>query len=174
MNELPFPSHGIIKYDNPEEIQRLATEYAIKRIQKNSKLHDDAPEYDRGALATSVDELGITAELIGIGYLKNNGIEFDGIDVFENRPVVEADVFIGETKIDIKGVRVDNQNLTVNRRAHFKKDVTHYWFIKPYRDAEGNLNGEAEYWVISAVYVSLWNVNDTSFTAFFYKEISSV
>jgi len=174
MNEFPLPAYSVIKYDNPNDIETLAIKYAQKRIKRNSELHKTAPEYDRGTLATSVDELGIAAELIGLEFLKNNNIPFNALDVFEERPIKEADVFIGDSKIDIKGVRIDNQNLSVNRKAHFQKDVTHYWFIKPFRNEEGKLNGEAEFWTISAVYVSLWSVNNTSFTPYFYKEIAQI
>ena len=171
MNEFPLAEYGTIKYRNPEEIETLAIKYAQKRIKRNSKLHETAPEYDRGALATSVDELGIAAELIGIEFLNDNNIPFDALDVFEERPIKSADVFIGDFNIDIKGVRIDNQNLTVNRKAHFQKDVTHYWFIKPLRDENGKLNGVAEYWTVAALYVSLWKINNSSFTPYFYKEI---
>jgi hypothetical protein len=174
MIEFPYKGRGSITYVNPQEIEETAKTYAEKRIKRNSALHEIAPEYDRGGLANSVDELGIAAELIALDFLKQNNILFDALDVFEERPIKSADVFINDYKIDIKGVRIDNQNLTVNRKAHFQKDVTHYWFIKPLKNENGKLTGLAEYWIIPAMYVSLWKVNDGSFTPYFYKSIIEV
>lgn len=173
MNDFPFKKHGFFKFDNPIEIEEMAKIYAQKRIKSNSALHEVAPEYDRGSLATNVDELGIIAELIGISFLEKNNIQFDAVSVFEEHPVKSADVFINESKIDIKGVQINKEELTVNRKAHFKKDITDYWFIKPLRE-EGKLTGEAEYWMISAVSVSVWKVNNSSFTPFFYRNIIEV
>jgi len=176
MNELFFPlkRHGIIIFNNPSEIKEKSCFYGQQRTKNNAKLHEIAPEYDRGRIANNVDELGVTAELIAIEFLEQQKIPFTSLDIVEDRPIKTADVFIENFKIDVKGVRFDNENLTVNYKAHFQKDVTHYWFIKPFKDNDGNLIGEAEYWIIPAELVTYWNKEYGSFTPFFYKKIVEI
>lgn len=172
MNELPLKKHGFIIYDNPKEIQEKATHYGQMRTEANAKLHEVAPEYDRGDLAVAVDELGIIAELIAIEFLNQQKIVFTALDVFEEKPVKTADVFISESKIDVKGVSAITE-LRVNRKAHYQKDVTHYWFIKPQRNENGELTGVAEYWIVTAAYVTYWK-SRTSRTEYFYKDIEEI
>jgi hypothetical protein len=173
MNDFPFEKHGVITFENPKEIQEKARFFGEKRTQTNSKLHEVAPEYDRGSLASSVDELGVTAELIAVQFLTEKNIKHTALEIIEERPIKSADVFIDGFKIDVKGVRADNSNLTVNCKAHFQKDVTHYWFIKIQKNENGELIGKAEYWIISALLVTYWE-RRSSFTDYFYKAISEI
>lgn len=173
MEEFPFKKHGIIIYDNYKEIQEKAIYYGRKRTESNSNLHKVAPEYDRKEIADKVDELGVVAELIGSTYLEQIKIPFIALNIFEEKPIKSADVFIGDFKIDIKGVRHNNEELTVNRKAHYQKDVTHYWFIKPFRNENNELTGEAEYWIISAAYVTYWKSRE-SYTEYYYKSIVDI
>lgn len=173
MNDFPLKKHGFILYDNPKEIQELAKQYGLQRTKTNSGLHNVAPEYDRGDLANHVDELGVTAELIAVQFLKQQNISFTALDIIAEKPIKSADVFIDDFKIDVKGVRIDNPNLTVNRKAHYQKDVTHYWFIKPLKNENNEPIGQAEYWVIPSLYVTYWKSKE-SFTEYYYKSIDEV
>jgi len=172
MNRLPLKKHGFIYFDNAKEIQEKATHYGQLRTKTNANLHEIAPEYDRGDLAVAVDELGIIAELIAIDFLKQENIPFTAVDVFEKEPVKTADVFILDFKLDVKGVSAITE-LRVNRRTHYQKDVSHYWFIKPEKNENNELTGKAEYWIVTAACVTYWK-SRKSFSEFFYKEINEI
>lgn len=166
--EFPIDKFGIFHVTNMNEINRMAEEYGKQRRINNSKLHEVAPEYSRGDIGDRVDILGVKAELLSIEFLKENNIEYQALDIVAERPIKSADVFIDIMKIDVKGVRSDDDKLTVNCKAHYSKDVTHYWFIKP------NESDKFEYWFIPSEYISLWNVDETKFTPFFYKYINEL
>lgn len=163
---------GIIYYNNPDEIDRLSIEFGIKRKNSHKKLHEVAPEYSRGDSGDDVDILGVKGELIAQAFLVDKKVEHDFVEILTNEVSKTADVFIKEQKIDVKAVKKDLDEFRVNRKAHFQKDITHYWFIKPI-GVENNM-GVAEYWVIPSVYVSTWEVDYSKKTPFFFFKINEL
>lgn len=170
MNEFSFKKHGFVFFDNPKEIQEKAKFYGQKRTEANAQLHKDAPEYDRGSRSAYVDELGVTAELIAIIFFDQQNILFEVNIIFDEKPVKFADIYTADFKIDVKGVSNANE-LRVNLKTHYEKEVTHYIFIKPQYNDDDELIGEAEYWIISALYPSCWKINNKADTPFLFMPI---
>jgi hypothetical protein len=139
----------------------MAERIGRMRTLQCERLRAKHSEYDRGHLNYQVDVNGALAELIFADYLNCQGVEYTttildrGSDEFDFH--VKGDYFI-----DVK--YVSSRELRVNRKAHYKKKVTHYVFIEPI----GNYT--ANYYRVPYEMVTNWKVKE-SYTPFFYLEL---
>lgn len=165
---IKFKDFGVIEY--PSYIDTVSEYLGRIREMYNIPVRKKSSSFDRGEKNVFVDVLGIKAELIAEHFLFMNGVEFTSPNLIDIKPVIAADICIGEKiKIDVKGVRGDSYELMVNERAHTKKeDVTHYWFIQPFQE------GKASYWIVKEKVVDNWKVRFAGHTNAYYKVIEEL
>lgn len=145
----------------PAGLHEIAEKIGAMRTAACERIRTAHPEYNRGHLNHKIDIEGALAELIFADYLNCQGVEYT--TTILDRGSDEFDFHVkGDYLIDVK--HVSSHELRVNRKAYYKKKVTHFVFIEPI----GNYT--ANYYRVPYGMVKKWKVKE-SYTPFFYLEL---
>lgn len=165
---MKFKKFGVIKY--PEYIDVVSIYIGKLRDLLNSEMNRDNPKFKRGDRSEFVNILGVKGELIVQNFLFNEGIDYKSVKLIAAKPVIGADIFIGDKiKIDVKTIRDDAPDLLVNKEAHEKgKGITHYWFIQP------TITGQCNYWIFKFEDINEWKIKNLTFSDGYFIPISEL
>ena len=110
---------------------------------------------------------GILGELIMWEHLSNNQNKFKSAPLIDLKPVVGADIFLDEMKIDVKTIPPEKNYFYVNKSAHDNqlKDITHYTFVHIISRESAEIN------TIPKSDVDRWEVKKSKYTEVYYKKI---
>lgn len=119
------------------------------------------PEYYRPNM--QVDQLGCKAEMIAQYFFWSHKAKYKATQMLGVDPIKDADIIVGQKRIDVKGLWSYVTECRVNKKAHLKdKKITHYLFIRP--DDDGLENDVAQWWLFSHKEVSKWKVKKLKYT----------
>lgn len=113
----------------------LSKELSVVRSKLSKNVYKEGTEKYRGEKEGKISQLGILAELIAQHLLTEQDLDFVSSPLIDLQPVVKCDIKVNvyeqDYKIDVKGVKKDDDTLRVNYDAHNndKKSITHYLFI---------------------------------------------
>jgi hypothetical protein len=139
-----------------------------KGMHKNYK----GKEYYSGSDTKKYNVQGVLAELIAQEYFLQNDTDYKALTFLGTEPEVEADIIVGNRKIDVKYIPTHGKLLIVNYNAHNNKnkDVNEYMFIQPFERFTYS-TAKAYIWFIKHDEVNNWNVEQQTRTKVYEKKI---
>ena len=142
-------------------LKHFAEDICITRSFLSSNVYKEGTDMFRGDMEFHYSMMGIWGEMIARDYLIQKGKEFKSAPLVDKKPVVGADIFMDDMKIDVKTINPNSSHLYVTKKSHDnpKKDVTHYWFILPKQKTK------ATTYFIDAKEVYNWEVHPSRYRA---------
>ncbi len=155
----------------PYILHRIAKDISSDRTKGMHKNYKDK-DYYVGDKTKQYNVQGVLAELIAQHYFTAIGEDFKALSILGTEPEVEADIFIGERKIDVKYIPHYAKYLMVNYNSHTntKKVVTEYMFVQ-LLDRISPSTASARIWFNTHKEVDNWNIEKQTNTKVFCKEL---
>ena len=154
----------MIKYS--PVIYLIANDISKLRTKLSEKVYNEKTEKYRGNQERRISFYGILGELIMWEYLSNNQNKFKSAPLIDLKPVVGADIFLDEMKIDVKTIPPEKNYFYVNKSAHDNqlKDITHYTFVHIISRESAEIN------TIPKSDVDRWEVKKLKYTEVYFKK----
>ena len=147
-------------------IYLIANDLSKLRTKLSEKVYNEKTEKYRGNQERRISFYGILGELIMWEYLSNNQNKFKSAQLIDLKPVVGADIFLDEMKIDVKTIPPEKNYFYVNKSAHDNqlKDITHYTFVHIISRESAEIN------TIPKSDVDRWEVKKLKYTEVYCKK----
>ncbi len=151
----------------PKFFVSLSKELSLLRSKLSEDVYKEGTSKYRGSQEEKISQLGMLAELIAQNYLTEQDKSYQSAPLVDLSPVVGCDIEMEEYKIDVKGVKKEDNKLRVNYEAHtnLEKDISHYLFVQVISSSE------ARYKWFSVQEVSRWKVIQSTYSKCFATDI---
>ena len=161
----------MIEITYPYILHRIAKDISIDRTKGMHKNYKDK-DYYVGDKTNQYNVQGVLAELIAQHYFTYIDVKFKALSILGTEPEVEADIFIGDRKIDVKYIPHYAKYLMVNHNSHTnpKKLVTEYLFVKLIKKVSP-CTATAQLWLINHEEVDSWKIEKQTNTKVFCQEL---
>tara|TARA_R110001583_G_scaffold5760_1_gene30585 strand:+ start:195 stop:680 length:486 start_codon:yes stop_codon:yes gene_type:complete len=155
----------------PYVLHNIAKDISSDRTKGMHKNYKDK-DYYVGDKTNQYNIQGVLAELIAQHYFTCIGQEYKALSILGTEPEVEADIFIGKRKIDVKYIPHYGKYLMVNHNSHTNanKDITEYMFIQLSKRISDS-TASAKIWIATHNEVDKWDIVKQTNTKVFCNKL---